>query len=96
MTTVRQCLKNVVFPGYLSARNKLTSKTKTKGPGGSAVKKKSRACYQRSHKENRITKRRTKGNRDAHTCLCLSNTLLFDYFSFDHGIDTFIKMYFSE
>ena len=40
MTTVRQCLKNVVFPGYSSARNKLTSKTKTKGPGGSAVKKK--------------------------------------------------------
>ena len=66
MTIVRQCLKNVVFPGYnnnnnnnniyrasptrqggfqwgphrgySSARNQLTSKTKTKGPGGSAVK----------------------------------------------------------
>lgn len=39
MTTTRQCLKNVVFPGYSSARNQSTSKTKTKGPGGSAVKK---------------------------------------------------------
>ena len=38
MTTVWQCLKNVVLPGYSSTRDKSTSRTKTKGAGGSVAK----------------------------------------------------------